>query len=116
MLEWLTFEIELGYSRNIFLIFSKRFINHIISQLSLETGRIFCYLSKKHVSVFQTYLTRSSHRRCSIKKGALKNFVKFTEKHLRSRVSFNKVVGLRLSIETNYKTWTWSESSALAQV
>ena len=27
---------------------------------------------------------RSSHRRCSIKKGVLKNFAKFTGKHIRN--------------------------------
>ena len=35
---------------------------------------------------------RSSHRRCTLKKDVLKNFAKFTGKHL----FFNKVAGLRL--------------------
>ena len=34
-------------------------------------------------------------RRCSVKKGALKNFVKFTERHLCRSLFFNKVAGLR---------------------
>ena len=34
-------------------------------------------------------------RRCSVKKGALKNFVKFTETHLCRSLFFNKVAGLR---------------------
>ena len=38
---------------------------------------------------------RSSHRRCSVKKGVLRNFAKFTEKHLCQRVFFNKVAGRR---------------------
>ena len=33
-------------------------------------------------------------RRCFFKKGALKNFAKFTGKHLCQSLSFNKVVGL----------------------
>ena len=41
-------------------------------------------------------LTRSSHQRCSIKKGVLKNFAKFTGKHLCWRLFFDKVAGLRL--------------------
>ena len=43
--------------------------------------------------VFQIFMTvlffensyRSSHRRCSVKKGVLKKFAKFTGKHLRQR-------------------------------
>ena len=34
--------------------------------------------------------SRSSHQRCSIKKGALKNFAKFTGKHLCQSLFFNK--------------------------
>ena len=38
---------------------------------------------------------RSSHRRCSVKKGVLRNFAKFTAKHLRQSLFFNKVAGRR---------------------
>ena len=38
--------------------------------------------------------TRSSHWRCSVKKDVLKNFAKFTEKHLCQSLFFNKVAGL----------------------
>ena len=38
---------------------------------------------------------RSSHQRCSIQKGVLKDFAKFTGKHLRQSLFFNKVAGLR---------------------
>ena len=38
---------------------------------------------------------RSSHRRCSVKKGVLRNFAKFTGKHLCQRLFFDKVAGLR---------------------
>ena len=37
---------------------------------------------------------RSSHQRCSMKKGVLRNFTKFTEKHLCQCLFFNKVAGL----------------------
>ena len=40
---------------------------------------------------------RTSHRRCSLRKGVLKNFTKFTGKHLCQSLFFNKVVGLRRS-------------------
>ena len=33
---------------------------------------------------------RSSHRRCSVKKGVLRNFAKFTGKHLCQRLCFNR--------------------------
>ena len=36
-------------------------------------------------------LNRSSHRRCSVKKSVIRNFAKFTEKHLCQRLFFNKV-------------------------
>ena len=42
-------------------------------------------------------LWRSSHHRYSVKKGVLRNFAKFTGKHLCQRVFFNKVAGLRPS-------------------
>ena len=38
---------------------------------------------------------RSSHRRCSVRKSFLRNFTKFTGKHLWQSVFFNKVPGLR---------------------
>ena len=40
------------------------------------------------------YCFRSSHLKCTVKKGVLRNFVKFTEKHLCKRFFFNKVAGL----------------------
>ena len=36
---------------------------------------------------------RSSHQRCSVKKGVLRNFAKSTRKHLRQGLFFNKVAG-----------------------
>ena len=37
------------------------------------------------------FLFRSSHRRCSVRKGVLRNFAKFTEEHLCQSLFFNKV-------------------------
>ena len=39
---------------------------------------------------------RGSHQRCSVKKSVIRNFAKFTGKHLCQIFSFNKVAGLRL--------------------
>ena len=39
--------------------------------------------------------TNSSHRRWSVRKGVLRNFAKFTGKHLCQGLFFNKVAGLR---------------------
>ena len=40
---------------------------------------------------------RNSHRRCSVKKGILRNSTKFTGKPLCHRLFFNKVAGLQAS-------------------
>ena len=59
-------------------------------------------MSEKEILEFRCYYLqgwergtfRSSHRRCSIKKGVLKNFAKFTRKHLCQRLFFDKVADL----------------------
>ena len=42
--------------------------------------------------------TRSSHRRCSVRKGVLRNFTKFTGKRLCQCLFFSKVAGLSLQL------------------
>ena len=57
---------------------------------------ITCFLSMLPItSIFYSIADRSRYRRCSVKKGVLRNFLKFTGKHLRQRLVFNKVAGLR---------------------
>ena len=46
-------------------------------------------------SVFLQFLFKSSHRKCSARKGALRNFAKPTGKNLRLSVLLNKVANLR---------------------
>ena len=60
----------------------------IKGDLPLETS-----LNIKGLSIFQkrSQTNRNSHQRCSIKIGILKNFVKFTLKHLCQSFFFNKV-------------------------
>ena len=41
---------------------------------------------------------RSSHQRCSVRKGVVGNFGKFTEQHLCQSLLFNKVAGLNLQL------------------
>ena len=43
---------------------------------------------------FQRWRHQHSHRRCSLKKGVLKNYTKFTGKHLCQSLFANKVPGL----------------------
>ena len=44
-------------------------------------------------SFVKVFLLRSSHQRCSLRKGVLRNFTKFTGKHLCQSLFFNKVAG-----------------------
>ena len=48
---------------------------------------------------------RSSHQRCSLRKGVLGNFTKFTRKHLRQCLFFNKVAGLRPAALLKTRLW-----------
>ena len=54
---------------------------------------------------------RSSHWRCSVKKGVLKNFAKSTGKHLRESLFFNKVGGLRSVQKTSGQLLLWTTAS-----
>ena len=49
-------------------------------------------------------IVRRSHWRCSVKKGALRNFAKLTGKHLCQRLFFNRVAG-RLAILLKKSLW-----------
>ena len=51
---------------------------------------------------------RSSHRRCSIKKGVLRNFAKLTGKHLCQSLFFNQVAGLLQLIKKETLTQVFS--------
>ena len=53
---------------------------------------------------YQTY-SRSSHRKCSGKKGILRNLAKSTGKHLCQRMFLNKVAGLRPATLLKNNLW-----------
>ena len=55
--------------------------------------------------VFLECSYRSSHRRCSVRKDVLRNFEKFTGKHLCQSLFFNKVVGLRPATLLKKRLW-----------
>ena len=55
------------------------------------SGRLLLWLIK-----YEILIVRNSHQRCSIKKVALKNFTKFTGKHLCQSPFLNKVSGVSL--------------------
>ena len=50
-------------------------------------------------------ISRSSHPEVFCKKGVLRNFAKFTGKHLRQRLFFNKVAGLRPAFLLKKRLW-----------
>ena len=51
------------------------------------------------------FIERNSHQRCSMKKGVLRNFTKFTGKHLCQSLFFNKVADLRLATFLKKRLW-----------
>ena len=70
---------------------------HIDVSCVMITYPISSNLSKKpYLQYYRLYnfpSFRSSHRRCSVRKSVIRNFSKFTWKHLWQSLSFNKVAG-----------------------
>ena len=63
-------------------------------QISRELNKLSQFKWIKLDSNFPEII-RSRHRRCSVKKGVLRNFEKFTGENLCQSLFFNKVEGLR---------------------
>ena len=63
------------------------------------------YNTKLEFNMILVQKFRSSHRRCSVRKGVLGNFAKFTGKHLCQSLFFNKVAGLRLATLLKKRLW-----------
>ena len=80
----------LSFFVNLFLKTTPKWLLNIKIQNILPQRSRIIYLP---FSFFST--TRSSHQRCSMKKGVLKIFTKFTGKHLRQNLYIKKIVGLR---------------------
>ena len=51
----------------------------------------------------QPYCNRNSDQRCSMKEGVLRNFKKFTGKHLHQSLFLNKVAGLHRRFPVNFE-------------
>ena len=49
--------------------------------------------------------SRSSHQRCFVRKGILRNFEKLTGKHMCQSLFFNKVAGLRAATLLKKRLW-----------
>ena len=79
------------------------YLESAVCIFKIITAVIICVVRKR--SITGKTLVRSSHRRCSIRKGVLRNFAKFAGKHLCQGLFFNKVTGLRLATLLNKRIW-----------
>ena len=61
--------------------------------------------NETHTLFHFSYYSRSSHRKCSIRKCVLRNFIKFRGKHLCQSLFFNKVAGLRSATLLKKRLW-----------
>ena len=72
----------------------KWFLN-VLPMINLKNTGISWLTSVLKISLLEIITFRSTHWRCSVKKVFFRNFLKFTGKHLRQGLFFNKVSGLR---------------------
>ena len=70
---------------SIIYVFLYLYIQYLVKELKSKVHK--CYSKASNI--------RSSHRRCSVKVGVLKNFTKFTGKHMSLNLFVSKVAGLR---------------------
>ena len=86
-------------------------LKNICQRLLLHcTHTTHCYLSvllyiQHLLPHHHCYYSEAVVRRCSIKKGVLRNFAKFTGKHLCQSLFFNKVAGLRPASLLKKRHW-----------
>ena len=96
-------------SRNLFLRYLKdnKSKCSLLERVKLADIRLyrFCLLIPEDNKNYKEKKDRSSHRRCSVKKGVLRNFAKFTGKHLYQSLFFNKIAGLRSATLLKKKLW-----------
>ena len=62
-------------------------------------------LELQSTCAFLIWLDRSNHQRCSVRKAVLRNFTKFTRRHLCQILFFNKVAGLRSATLLKKRLW-----------
>ena len=75
-----------------FFIFRRKREPHLLYYLQSSQLPLQFWDRLSHDAIV-SHQDRSSHQRCSVKKGVLRNFAKFTGKHLCQRLFFNKVAG-----------------------
>ena len=88
--------LKLSYENKEFVNIFKRDFAGVLSRYREQkviTSTLLKYYFKSFLKVMVIY--RRSHRRCSIRKGVLKNFAKFTGKHLCRIALFHEIAGLR---------------------
>ena len=84
--------------------------NHSMESKIIKYGIISLRKFQVEQAEVISRLFRSSHQRCSLRKGVPRNFAKFTGKHLCLRLFFNKVAGLR------HQACNFVKKESLAQV
>ena len=78
-----------------------QYLNVIITQTALFIKQVKVKKKKE----IQYLIHRSSHQKSSLKKGVLRNFTKFTGKHLSQGLFFNKVAGHRPANLSKKRLW-----------
>ena len=71
----------------------KKLIKSVNKKFCFYKIRVEAWKPSMKWTTYRVLLHRSSHRRCSVRKDVLKSLAKFTGKHLRQSLFFNKVAG-----------------------
>ena len=90
---------------------SKRML--VLTSKMLSGFKRFCVIHSLLTSSF--HQVGSSHQRCSIKKGVLRNFAKFTGKHLCQSLFFNEVAGQAIFFTEHLWTAASTKSTKMSQ-
>ena len=75
------------------VIYGSRYVQASVLKMTCNKVMTHCNNSLIHCLCKDFY--KSSHRRCSVRKGVFRNFAKLTGKHLCLKLFLNKVLGLR---------------------
>ena len=81
------------------------FTEHLRWLLLNFCGSKYFFVAEYGIYCWQSHRFRSSHQRCSVRKGVLRNFAKLTGKHKCQNLFFNKVAGLRPSTLLKKRLW-----------
>ena len=72
--------------------------------LMFHSRRLNNRIDHNHKWILKDLIDRSSHRKCSVRNVILRNFAKFTGKHLREGLFFDKVAGFPVNFEKFLRT------------